>query len=252
MKLSREAVRKAMLLYAVTDRKWAGAETLLEQAEKALKGGATCLQLREKELSDAEFLAEALQMKDLCRRFHVPFIVNDNVEVAIKCGADGVHVGQDDMAAADVRKLAGPDMILGVSARTAAQAAFAQENGADYLGVGAVFATSTKLDALPVSREELKTICETVAIPVVARLVDYRPKGVHTEVHEATGYDRFLGTLSVRIARNPLPLLAVVGLVALVGVALDSSIPISTDEKTFVPQDMPALVLMEKVGRAQG
>ena len=168
MKLSREEIRKAMLLYAVTDRKWAGAETLLEQAEKALKGGATCLQLREKELSDAEFLAEALQMKDLCRRFHVPFIVNDNVEVAIKCGADGVHVGQDDMAAADVRKLAGPDMILGVSARTAAQAAFAQENGADYLGVGAVFATSTKLDALPVSREELKTICETVAIPVVA------------------------------------------------------------------------------------
>lgn len=168
MKLSREAIRKAMLLYAVTDRKWTGAKTLLEQAEEALKGGATCLQLREKELDGDKFLAEALEMKALCRRYRTPFIVNDNVEVAVRCGADGVHVGQDDMAAADVRKLIGPDMILGVSARTAAQAVFAQENGADYLGVGAVFATSTKLDAMPVNRDELQTICKTVAIPVVA------------------------------------------------------------------------------------
>lgn len=168
MKLSREEIRRAMLLYAVTDRRWTGEKTLYEQAEEALKGGATCLQLREKDMDSREFLAEALKMKALCRRCQVPFIINDDVEIAVKCGADGVHVGQDDMAAADVRRIIGPDMILGVSARSAAQAVFAQNSGADYLGVGAVFATETKLDALPVSRAELQKICEAVAVPVVA------------------------------------------------------------------------------------
>lgn len=157
-----------MLLYAVTDRSWLGTQSLYEQVEQALSGGATCIQLREKELDPEEFLKEALKIKELCRRFQVPLLINDNVELAIKCGADGVHVGQRDMEAGKVRQLIGPDRILGVSAQTPEQAKLAQENGADYLGVGAVFPTSTKEDASPVTHETLKEIAGSVSIPICA------------------------------------------------------------------------------------
>lgn len=160
--------KDAMLLYAVTDRHWVGKQTLMEQVECAIKGGATCIQLREKDLDSGNFLDEAIEMRELCRKYNVPFIIDDDVEIAIKCGADGVHVGQSDMEAGNARKLVGPDMILGVSAQTVEQALKAEAAGADYLGVGAVFSTSTKLDADDVSHEELRRICEAVKIPVVA------------------------------------------------------------------------------------
>ena len=160
--------KKDLLLYAVTDRTWVGKETLFEQVEDALKGGITCLQLREKELSEEIFYQEAVKIQKLCRQYHVPFLIDDNVEVAIRCGADGIHVGQQDMAAKEVRKRIGPDKILGVSAETVEQAVRAEKDGADYLGVGAVFATSTKPDADSVSRETLTQICKAVHIPVVA------------------------------------------------------------------------------------
>lgn len=160
--------KDAMLLYAVTDRSWVGTQSLMEQVECALKGGATCIQLREKHLSDADFLVEALEMKALCHKYHVPFLINDNVEVAIQSGADGVHVGQSDMEAGNVRALLGKDKIIGVSARTVEQALAAEAAGADYLGVGAVFSTTTKLDAREVPHDELKAICQAVKIPVVA------------------------------------------------------------------------------------
>ena len=160
--------KKDLLLYAVTDRSWLGEQTLYEQVEEALKGGATFVQLREKELDDEAFLAEAIEIQELCRRYHVPFVVNDNVEIARKMNADGVHVGQSDMEAGDVRALLGADKILGVSAQTVEQALLAEQRGADYLGVGAVFHTGSKADADDVSHETLKAICEAVSIPVVA------------------------------------------------------------------------------------
>lgn len=164
MKLSK----KDMLLYAVTDRRWLDGRTLASQVEKALKGGVTCLQLREKELDDESFLAEALEIKAICKRFGVPFIVNDNVEVAVKCGADGIHVGQSDMNAGELRRLVGDDMIIGVSASTVEEAMEAFRNGADYIGTGAVFATSTKNDADAVDSSVLNEICSAVPVPVVA------------------------------------------------------------------------------------
>ncbi len=160
--------KKAMLLYAVTDRAWVENQTLYEQVECALKGGVTCLQLREKDLDFESFLEEALKIKSLCKKYNVPFIINDNVEIAIKCNSDGIHIGQHDMSLKDVRKMVGDDMIIGVSAQTVEQALEAQENGADYLGVGAVFSTSTKLDADDVSYDTLKDICKRTSIPVVA------------------------------------------------------------------------------------
>lgn len=160
---------KSMLqLYAVTDRAWTGGQTLYEQVESALKGGVTCVQLREKHLSEEAFLAEAIEMHTLCSRFGVPLIINDRADIAVRCGAEGVHVGQKDMNAEDVRRLIGEERILGVSARTVEQALAAQEAGADYLGVGAVFGTSTKEDARPVSRETVRQIREAVSIPIVA------------------------------------------------------------------------------------
>lgn len=162
------SIKQAMLLYAVTDRAWTGEKTLVQQAEEALRGGATCLQLREKELGSEAFLAEAVELKELCGRFSVPFIINDDVEVAVRCGADGIHVGQNDMAASHVRAQIGADKILGVSAQTVEQALLAQRCGADYIGVGAVFPTSTKSDADAVSYETLKAICSAVSIPLVA------------------------------------------------------------------------------------
>jgi thiamine-phosphate pyrophosphorylase len=160
--------KKSLLLYAVTDRSWVGKLTLYEQVELALRGGATCVQLREKELDEDAFLEEAIAIGKLCRAYRVPFLIDDDVEVAVQSGADGIHVGQRDMSAGDVRKRIGGGMILGVSAQTVAQAVQAEKDGADYLGVGAVFATSTKLDAETVSLETLKAICSAVFIPVVA------------------------------------------------------------------------------------
>ncbi|MEG1719069.1 MAG: thiamine phosphate synthase [Clostridia bacterium] len=157
-----------LLLYAITNNSWLGNETMAEQVEKALKGGATCLQLREKELDEVDFLNEAIEIRELCNRYNVPFIINDNVDLAIKCKADGVHVGQSDMSASDVRKKIGNDMILGVSTKTVQQAIFAQENGADYLGVGAVFSTSTKKDPEYITRDTLIEIANAVNIPIVA------------------------------------------------------------------------------------
>ena len=160
--------RHTMLLYAVTDRAWVGRQTLPEQVEAALKGGATCVQLREKELDGAAFLEEARTLAALCRRYGVPLIINDNVEVALASGADGVHVGQDDLTVEQVRRLAGDRLIVGVSAHSVEQALAAQAGGADYLGVGAVFATATKSDAHVLPRETLAEICRAVDIPVVA------------------------------------------------------------------------------------
>lgn len=155
-------------LYAVTDRSWLGNQTLYEQVEAALKGGVTCVQLREKNADYDTFLAEAVQLRELCSLYCVPLIINDNVELALKVGADGVHVGQEDMDARDVRALLGPDMILGVTAKTVEQAICAQQAGADYLGSGAVFGSATKLNAKPMSHETLKEICNAVSIPVAA------------------------------------------------------------------------------------
>lgn len=160
--------KSAALLYAVTDRAWVGRQTLGEQIESALKGGATCIQLREKKLDDADFLAEAIRIRKLCGEYGVPFIINDNVEIAVKCGADGIHVGQHDMSAEDVRKLIGEKMILGVSVQTVEQAIEAERASADYLGAGAAFTTTTKLDASAISHEAFQAICKVVSIPVVA------------------------------------------------------------------------------------
>lgn len=155
-------------LYAVTDRHWLGNQTLFEQVQEALDGGATCIQLREKQLDDKTFLQEAIEIQKLCKEYHVPFIVNDNVNIAKSMHADGIHVGQSDMEALDVRKELGKDVILGVSAQTVEQAKKAEAHGADYLGVGAVFPTGSKDDADDVSHETLKAICEAVSIPVIA------------------------------------------------------------------------------------
>lgn len=160
--------KEDVLLYAITDRHWLNGETLYQQVEKALKGGVTFLQLREKNLDEEHFMEEARLMKELCRKYKVPFIINDNVEIAQAIDADGVHVGQSDMEAGDVRARLGADKIIGVSAKTVEQALLAEKHGADYLGVGAVFSTSTKADATEVSHETLKAICEAVKIPVVA------------------------------------------------------------------------------------
>jgi thiamine-phosphate pyrophosphorylase len=157
-----------MLLYAVTDRSWLNGATLYEQVEAALKGGATFVQLREKKLDEAHFLEEAVQIKELCKRYHVPFVINDNVEIALAMNADGVHVGQSDMEAGDVRARLGADKIIGVSAHNVEEALLAQQRGADYLGVGAVFPTGSKDDAAVMSHETLKAICKAVSIPVVA------------------------------------------------------------------------------------
>lgn len=155
-------------LYAITDRHWLNGETLYQQVEKALKGGVTFLQLREKNLDEEDFMKEARKIKALCKKYKVPLIINDNVEIAREIDADGVHVGQSDMEAGDVRAKLGPDKIIGVSAQTVEQAVLAEKHGADYLGVGAVFPTGSKDDADDVSYETLKAICEAVSIPVIA------------------------------------------------------------------------------------
>ncbi|MCD7891684.1 MAG: thiamine phosphate synthase [Ruminococcus sp.] len=160
--------KENMLLYAVTDRRWLRDKTLASQVEKSIKGGVTCIQLREKELDDEGFLNEALEIKKICNKYNVPFIINDNVEVALKCGANGIHVGQSDMNAGSLRRLVGEEMIIGVSAGTVDEALEAAANGADYIGTGSVFVTSTKDDADHVTYDTLKEICSAVEIPVVA------------------------------------------------------------------------------------
>lgn len=160
--------KKNMLLYAVTDRVWTKGTSLYEQVKAALENGVTCVQLREKEMDEEEFLKEAFEIRALCREYGVPFVINDNVEIAVKCGADGVHVGQEDMTASDVRKRVGEKMMIGVSAHTVEEAVRAVENGADYLGLGAVFCTSTKTNVKAMPAETLKAICQAVDVPTVA------------------------------------------------------------------------------------
>ena len=159
---------KDLLLYAVTDRHWLNGRTLVDVVKESLDGGVTMIQLREKSLDEGKFLEEAKELQALCRERHVPFIVNDNVDIAKAMDADGVHVGQDDMETMDVRAKLGPDKIIGVSAHTVEEALLAEKQGADYLGVGAVFPTSSKSDVGEMSYETLKAICKAVSIPVVA------------------------------------------------------------------------------------
>lgn len=160
--------KTCLRLYAVTDRAWLGDHTLYQQVEAALQGGATCVQLREKTLDDETFLAEARALLPLCHRYGAPLILNDRLDLALACGADGVHVGQDDLPVAEVRRRAGNGLIVGVSAHNVAEARLAWQGGADYLGSGAVFGTATKADVTPLSRETLAAICAAVPIPVVA------------------------------------------------------------------------------------
>ena len=160
--------KKDLLLYAVTDRHWLQGRSLRQVVEESLEGGVTMVQLREKQLEEETFLEEAKELQALCRQRRIPFLVNDNVDIALAMNADGVHVGQSDMEALDVRKKLGPDKIIGVSAQNVEQALLAQAHGADYLGVGAVFPTGSKDDAVEVPFETLKAICQAVRIPVVA------------------------------------------------------------------------------------
>lgn len=157
-----------LLLYAITDRCWLDGRSLKDVVRQSLDGGVTLLQLREKNLDDEAFLQEAIEIKELCRQYNVPFIVNDNVDIALKMDADGVHVGQSDMEAGRVREKLGPDKIIGVSAGSLEEALRAEQAGADYLGVGAVFPTGSKDDAVEVPHSVLREICSAVKIPVVA------------------------------------------------------------------------------------
>ena len=164
MKISPDKLR----LYAVTDRTWLGKESLEEAVEAALRGGVTSLQLREKQAPHEELVKTAMRLKPLCRRYGVPLIINDDVEAALEADADGVHVGQEDMAVAEARRILGPEKIIGASAHNREEALEAQRQGADYLGSGAVFGSSTKKDATTLSREELTAVCRAVSIPVAA------------------------------------------------------------------------------------
>ena len=157
-----------MRLYAVTDNTWLNGRTLAGQVRAALEGGATFVQLREKGVSPAQLLADAREIGALCRAYGVPFVVNDSVEAARAAGADGVHVGQQDMAAGSARALLGPDRIRGVTAHNVAEALRAEAAGADYLGVGAAFVTHTKANTTPITPAEIRAITAAVHIPVVA------------------------------------------------------------------------------------
>jgi len=169
MKFTKDEIRKAMLLYAVTDQMWLKeGETLTDVVESVLQNGATFLQIREKDLAEDAFEAEAERLKTLCAQHGVPFVVNDSVEIALQCDADGVHVGQSDIKGRDIRSMIGPDKILGISAGTVEEAVAAEKAGADYIGVGAVFPTGTKKNATPMTMDLLKEIVSSVSIPVVA------------------------------------------------------------------------------------
>ncbi len=160
--------KKSLLLYAVTDRKWLNGRPLSVVIEETLRGGATMIQLREKSLSHEDFLAEAREILTITRRWNVPLIINDDVETALECGADGVHVGQSDVSLREARLRLGPRAIIGVSSHTVEEAEAAEAGGADYLGVGAVFPTGTKENARPLSFEALKSVAGSVKIPCVA------------------------------------------------------------------------------------
>ena len=164
MRFDREMLR----LYAVTDRAWVGRQTLSEQIEDALRGGVTLVQLREKNLAKEEFVAEAKAVLALCRQYGVPLIINDRLDVALESGADGVHVGIEDAPVSEIRRQAGPDFIIGATAKTVAQAQAAQAAGADYLGVGAVFPSPTKQNAIRITAGQLREICGSVSVPAVA------------------------------------------------------------------------------------
>lgn len=166
--MKKDKIKKAMQLYLVTDRHWLKAHSLYEDVEAAINGGVTCVQLREKHLNHQLFVQEAKELKELCNQNQIPLIINDNVEVMLEVDADGIHVGQSDMQAQDVRKLIESDKVLGVSVQTVEQAITAQNAGADYLGVGAVFPTGTKDDAIEVDLATLQDICQHVDIPIVA------------------------------------------------------------------------------------
>lgn len=157
-----------LLLYAVTDRSWGGQQTLLEQIEAALRGGVTIVQLREKTLEEESFLQEAIEVRKLCRRYNVPLIINDNVEIALKSGADGVHVGIEDAPVEEIRAHVPKDFIIGATCKTVQQAKAAEAAGADYMGVGAVFPSPTKTNAIRITNEELRAIVSAVSIPAVA------------------------------------------------------------------------------------
>lgn len=157
-----------LLLYAVTDRSWLGGKTLYEEVEYAIQGGVTFVQLREKRLEETAFLKEAQEIQKLCKKYHVPFVINDNVEIAARIHADGVHIGQSDMEVKKARERLGNERITGVSAQTVEQAVRAERDGADYLGVGAVFPTGSKADAVEVDHQTLREICRAVQIPVIA------------------------------------------------------------------------------------
>ena len=160
--------KDALSLYGITDRYWLNGRPLIHDVQLALEGGVTMIQLREKNLDEESFYREAIEIKELCKKFHVPFIINDNVELAKKVDCDRIHVGQNDMAAQDVRAIIGPDKILGVSTQTVEEALLAQKMGADYLGVGAVFPTGSKDDCWVLSHDLCREICSAVTIPVVA------------------------------------------------------------------------------------
>ena len=157
-----------LLLYAITDQAWVGKRTLLEQIEDALKGGVTIVQLREKELGEDLFVEEALKVRELCHKYNVPLIINDNVEVALKSGADGVHVGIEDTPVKDIRRRVPPDFIIEATCKTVEQAQIAEAEGADYMGVGAVFPSPTKGNAVRITNEQLREIVSSVSIPAVA------------------------------------------------------------------------------------
>lgn len=161
--------KKAMTLYAVTDRSWLRpGERLADPVEELLRAGVTCVQLREKEADDAFFLAEALELKELCGRYQIPLIINDRPDIAKQAGADGVHVGLSDMGIEKAREFLGDGFIIGGSAHNVQEALAAQAAGADYIGCGAVFGSKTKPDVTTLPAEELKAICQAVEIPVVA------------------------------------------------------------------------------------
>ncbi|MEW8957115.1 thiamine phosphate synthase, partial [Clostridium sp.] len=160
-------MKDKLKLYLVTDSEILKGRDFYKAIEDAIKGGVTMVQLREKDALGKEFLEKAYRLRELTKKYNIPFIINDRVDIAILVDADGVHVGQDDIPAKKVRRLIGEDKILGVSARTLEEATKAKDDGADYLGVGAIFTTSTKLDAKNVSEEEVKNIKEKVNLPMV-------------------------------------------------------------------------------------
>lgn len=160
--------KEMLLLYAVTDRGWTKDKTLYEQVESALKGGVTLVQLREKDLDEDKFIEEAIELKELCHKYNVPLIINDNVEVALKAGADGVHVGIEDTPVSEIRRMVDESFIIGATAKTVEQALNAEKQGADYLGVGAIFPSPTKTNAIRITKEQLNEICNSVNIPAVA------------------------------------------------------------------------------------